>query len=55
MLGEFVEHISSRGDRIRTQVELQASLLSGSNEVQSLRGGYFDYGGSDEDYDGDAR
>ena len=30
-------------------------MTSGSNEVQSLRGGYFDYGGSDEDYDGDAR
>jgi hypothetical protein len=33
----------------------QAHLLIGSNEVQSLRGGYFDYGGSDDDYDGDAR
>ncbi|MBQ9362744.1 MAG: hypothetical protein IJT97_04900 [Bacteroidaceae bacterium] len=26
-----------------------------STEVQSLRGGYFDYGGSDEDYDEGAR
>ena len=33
----------------------QQHLLAGSNEVKSLRGGYFDYGGSDEDYDGDAR
>lgn len=33
----------------------QYHILAGSNEVQSLRGGYFDYGGSDEDYDGDAR
>ena len=36
-------------------LQQQQHLLSGSNEVQSLRGGYFDYGGSDEDYDGDAR
>ena len=37
------------------KIQQQQHLLSGSNEVQSLRGGYFDYGGSDEDYDGDAR
>ena len=36
-------------------LQQQQHLLSGSNEVQSLRGGYFDYGGSDENYDGDAR
>jgi len=36
-------------------LQQQQHLLSGSNEVQSLRGGYFDYGGSDEDYDGEAR
>ncbi len=36
-------------------LQQQQHLLSGSNEVQSLRGGYFDYVGSDEDYDGDAR
>ena len=35
-------------------LQQQQHLLSGSNEVQSLRGGYFDYGGSDEDYDGGA-
>ena len=34
----------------------QSHLLQASGEeVQSLRGGYFDYGGSDEDYDGDVR
>ena len=35
----------------------QSHLLqaSGDKEVQSLRGGYFDYGGSDEDYEGDVR
>ena len=34
----------------------QHHLLAGSGEeVQSLRGGYFDYGGSDEDYEGDVR
>ena len=34
----------------------QHHLLAGSGEeVQSLRGGYFDYGGSDEDYDEGAR
>ena len=37
------------------KLQQQARLLAGSNEVQSLRGGYFNYGGSDEDYDGDAR
>jgi len=36
-------------------LQYQQHLLAGSNEVQSLRGGDFDYGGSDEDYDGDAR
>lgn len=36
-------------------LQQQQHLLSGSNEVQSLRGDYFDYGGSDENYDGDAR
>ena len=34
----------------------QSHLLQASGEeVQSLRGGYFDYGGSDEDYEGDVR
>ena len=34
----------------------QCHLLAASGqEVQSLRGGYFDYGGSDEDCDGPAR
>ena len=34
----------------------QHHLLAGSGEeVKSLRGGYFDYGGSDEDYDEGAR
>jgi len=33
----------------------QHHLLAVSGEVQSLRGGYFDYGGSDEDYDEGAR
>ena len=34
----------------------QHHLLAGSGEeVQSLRGGYFDYGGSDENYEGDVR
>ena len=28
----------------------QQHILVGSNEVQSLRGGYFDYGGGDEAY-----
>jgi len=30
-------------------------LQASGEEVQSLRGGYFDYGGSDEDYDEGAR
>ena len=34
----------------------QHHLLAGSGkEVQSLRGGYFDYEGSDEDYEGPVR
>ena len=34
----------------------QSHLLQASRkEVHSLRGGYFDYGGSDEDYDGPMR
>jgi len=34
----------------------QSHLLQASGEeVQSLRGGYFDYGGSDEYYEGDVR
>ena len=35
----------------------QSHLLQASSgeKVQSLRGGYFDYGGSDEDYDEGAR
>ena len=37
------------------KIQHQQHILVGSNEVQSLRGGYFDYGGSDEDYDGGAR
>ena len=30
-------------------------MQASGKEVQSLRGGYFDYGGSDEDYDEGAR
>ena len=35
----------------------QSHLLQASSgeKVQSLRGGYFDYGGGDEDYEGDVR
>ena len=34
----------------------QSHLLQASgNEVQSLRGGYFDYEGSDENYEGPVR
>lgn len=38
------------------QLQHQQHLLAASGqEVQSLRGGYFDYVGSDEDYDEGAR
>ena len=33
MLREFVQYISSRGDRIRTQIEFQTCLLSSSDET----------------------
>ena len=35
MLREFVEYVGSRSDRIRTQIESQASFLSSSNEAIS--------------------
>ena len=37
------------------RLQLQTHLLEASQEVHSIDGGFFEYGGSDEDYFGDAR
>ena len=37
------------------KIQHQGIICTSGGQVQSLRGGYFDYGGSDEDYDGGAR